>query len=235
MRLLLWVVASVALLPLVGCLGVRAIRRPVSSEAWWVAGACAVSFVADVVMWWLVQRQHHPVNGWVGYVAYPLQFSLLVCAVTTDRSSRWIAITAIAIMTVASSALPLGLWVSQGLVHLPPETLVRLVGGFLVGLLLSAPETAVEVRCRRPVLLYALGCLPFILGMGMLPRPSTEWWGAYGGYQVTRLVALGWATLLIVRPTVRALVSVEASTHVVSPATTVWLPPALVSPEGSRE
>lgn len=190
MKLLLWALTCAAALPLLACLT----RKP-GREAWLIAAAFAVSLAMDVVAW-LVAAQAHG-NAWVGYLGYPVQFALLVLAVAKDPPAIGIGLGGVILLAMGSSAVPLGITASGQALVIPQEVMLRGLAG--LGIAGLAWENPAFDRFRGPVMLYTLTCLPFVIGMALLPRTLPAWLWVWAGYQAVRLTALLWTTAAVLR------------------------------------
>ena len=186
------ITAGAAALPLVACF---ARRRP-GQEAWLISAAFAVSLLIEVVSYLVRQSGGHG-NAWVGYVGYPVQFALLVLAVAKDPPAIGIGLGGVILLAMGSSAVPLGITASGQALVIPQEVMLRGLAG--LGIAGLAWENPAFDRFRGPVMLYTLTCLPFVIGMALLPRTLPAWLWVWAGYQAVRLTALLWTTAAVLR------------------------------------
>ena len=195
MPLWMWVLAAAAALPLLACLGLRLAGRAPEPQVWLIVAALAISLVMDVALWALAAPGAN--NAWVGYLGYPMQFAILMLAVAVDAPARWIGFGAVVLFGLASSAVPVSFIAAGRSLAVPTETITRVVGGLgVAALLLENPHLA---WLRGPVLLYALGCVPFVGLMAALSRTAPEWVVVWAGYQFVRITSLGWLTVALMR------------------------------------
>jgi hypothetical protein len=181
---LMWSLAVAAALPLLACL---LMRRNTERAAWLIAAAFAVSLAMDLALY--AFRSPAQGNAWVGYLGYPLQFGLFVVAVAKDAPARWIGLMAVLFMAVGSSAVVTAMTLAgKGIV--PQELFLRILGG--IGIAGLVHENAFLRRYAGPIVLYVVGCLPFVLAMVAIPRIEPVWLWVWGGYQAVRLAALLW-------------------------------------------
>lgn len=179
MRGLIQVVQSVGYvsgaLPLLACLALSAKGRRTPLDGWLLAWAFAVSFLMDTVM---LQLAHFGIPNWfVTYFGYPVQFGILLVAVTRARSLKTALLVLLVLVAVASG-------MRDTLDR--PETFVRICAGTLVcGLIWGQ---AVFRPYRWALWLYCGVEIPFILLMGNIAPRDPNWllvWMAYQGVRVT--------------------------------------------------
>lgn len=164
-------------------------------NAWLLAGAFAVSFVADQVGARL--QAHHMNNWWVIHVYAPLQFSLFLVIVTRRFPVQVLGVFLLVLIGVLS--------ILRGPLT-EPETMVHVIGGLLVAWLVY--DSQPMRRYRSAVMVYGLGTAPCLLALAVLDWSSVWWWPTWGAYQAVRLVALGlMVRALWTAPTLRLEVS----------------------------
>jgi cell division protein FtsB len=173
---LVWLshVAWVAgLLPLVACaLAVLSGKTP-STGAVLLSVAFAVSFVADSLSKLLLMANLP--NLWPSYIGGPLQFALLLLAVTS-RQSRIVAGFFLLLVAVSILRGPFS----------TPETAVQIVAGAWVALVAWRSPRVIDYR--DPIILYCAGTLPFLLILGMHEPAPGLWLRAWAAYQGVRVM-----------------------------------------------
>lgn len=175
-----------SVLPLVACAVLRILKRDPKPDAWLLSAGFFVSFLADSLAALLAIRGIN--NWWLSYVFAPLQFGILIAVVAQRREVRTVALTGLLILGLVSAL--------RGTLD-SPETLVKVVGGLLVGwLIIDIPTLK---RFRIPVLLYCVASIPWLLAMGAVPRIEPVWLWLWAGYLLTRILALGWMTVALWR------------------------------------
>jgi len=184
--LLSWASYWSSVVPLFVCLILWASGKNPIQEAWLISAAFLVSFVADSFAAVLALQGAN--NWWLSYLFAPLQFGLLIAAVTERRDVRTVALIGLGMMAVVS--------LTRGTLD-SPETFVKVIGGAVVGLLVFDGAAR---RYRVPLLLYCLATAPWLLAMGAVPREHVAWLWIWAAYLLTRIAALGWMARVLVRP-----------------------------------
>lgn len=168
-------------LPLLLCLLLALRDRDPGHDAWWIAGALAVSFAMDSIA---LQIGHQGLNNhWLGYVGYPVQFGLLVGVCAIHRPWRVVLVSALLVVGLAGAI--------RGPLN-QPEIMVRAAGGAWVSFLVwrSVPMR----RWRLALWCYAGLTIPAVLLMGdpTDPRYLTAW-TAYQSLRLMGLALMVWA------------------------------------------
>lgn len=210
-----WAAYGLAILPLVLCVVLRIAKRDPVPDAWLLSAAFAVSFFMDWAMRHMIDTGASETTAWVGYLGYPIQFALLGAIVAQDRVIRIVVVALIVLMTVVSLGQMAVFVVAQRPVLIPPETAVRVVGGFMVGYLIWGVPSL--VRFRVPVMLYCLACIPGIMAMVIIPRTIPEWFLGWGFYKVVQIMALGWMAWAVAQPHLREVTHEPRSLQAAGP------------------
>jgi hypothetical protein len=155
-----------ALLPALWLVG-RTLRgfRP-GAEWWWLAGAFAVSWLADTAALWA--------DPWLVGLVYPVSQAAVIGAVLLDRRDAKVLV-----WVLVGTALVAALWEHvQG-----PDVLVRTVAWLgLTGIAYERPALGL----LRTALLVSFG-LGWLCWMAYAIAPG---WGSWSSYQITRLAGL---------------------------------------------
>jgi hypothetical protein len=160
------VACEMALVPVVWLTG-RTLRgyRP-GAAYWWLAGAFAVSWLADTAAHWT--------DPWLVGLVYPVSQAALIGAVLLDRSEATLLVWVLVWTAIAAA-----LWEHvQG-----PDVLVRTVAwGSVTGLAYERP--ALGMLRRALLVSFGLGWLCW-LAYALAPG-----WSSWGAYQAVRLAGL---------------------------------------------
>jgi hypothetical protein len=174
-------------LPLLVCVLVALARKEdPPPAAWLLSAAFFVSYVADTIAAPLGAR--HLNTWWLGYLYAPLQMGLFAMVVAQHRAVRSVTVTALLLMALVSAL--------RGTLA-APETMVQVVGALAIAWLAWGSDAL--GRYRAPVLLYCVAGAPLLLLMGVIDINARAWLYVWAGYQVVRVVALGWMTWALVR------------------------------------
>jgi hypothetical protein len=169
---------------LVACaLAVLSGKTP-STGAVLLSVAFAVSFVADSLSKLLLMANLP--NLWPSYIGGPLQFALLLLAVTS-RQSRIVAGFFMLLVAVSILRGPFS----------TPETAVQIVAGAWVALVAWRSPRVIDYR--DPIILYCAGTIPFLLILGMHEPAPGLWMRAWAAYQGVRVMALAFMAVLLLR------------------------------------
>jgi hypothetical protein len=156
-----------AVLPLLVLIVIWARDRYVVSEAWWLAAAFLVSWLAD----W---PAHFGVDPWLVSTAYPLlQAGIVVSLLATRREASLVLVA----LTVV------GLWSVARTDGTGPDVALRMVGWGAIVVLAFRQH---GFPLRWPLLLYFGGSL-----LGWLGYVSAPSWSTWGAYQLARAVGIG--------------------------------------------
>lgn len=151
-----------ALVPLVWC----ALRRERRPEWWWLAGAFAISWVADTMA--------HFSDPWIPAAVYPMSQAAMVGTIFLPRGKAMLLVTVLGIAGIVGVA-------GEGVTG--PDLLLQTVSfGSVVGIVWPLAPSRL-----RTTLLVAFG-LGWLAWVGYLLNPG---WATWGFYQAVRAVSLG--------------------------------------------
>lgn len=161
-----------ALIPLAWLAGLRARGRRRDAAWWWLAGAFAVSWLADTAAHW--------VDPWLIGLVYPVSQSALVAAVLLDRREA-AKLLAVLLLIGVGAALWHGV---QG-----PDVLLRTVAwGAIAGIAFDRWELG---RLRMSLLVtFGLGLIAW---MGYAIWPGWTSWLVYQGARAFGIGLFCWA------------------------------------------
>jgi glucan phosphoethanolaminetransferase (alkaline phosphatase superfamily) len=169
-----------SVLPLLACLVMGTRGRDPIPDVWILSVGLAVSFFVDTVAADLAARG---LSTWgLTYLLAPIQYGVLLLAVTRHRPVFVLFLVALVALAVASTARgPLT----------APETVVEVVGGLVVGWLALGRE---DLPHRRALWTYCLGLAPLLILLAAVPRDRPAWLSIWVAYQAVRVLALVWLT-----------------------------------------
>lgn len=158
-----------ALIPL-GWLASRAEHRP---EWWWLAGAFAVSWIADTMA--------HFGNPWVPAAVYPMSQAAMVGSVFLNRRDAMLLVSALAVVGIVGV-------LGEGVTG--PTVLLQTVASLSVcGIVWTLP-----VPRLRVTLLTAFG-LGWLAWIGYVLNPGWATWIVFQGVRAASLGLFCWASI----------------------------------------
>lgn len=163
-----------ALAPLVWLLALRTVQSRRDPAYWWLAGAFAVSWIADALA--------HVVDPQLVGAVYPVSQAALVCAVLGTRDDAKVFVVTLVGAGLASLVL-----------DSRPDLLLRTVAWVgVAGLVWDRPGLG---RLRGALLVtFGLGWLAWLVYVAF---PG---WDSWGAYQLTRAAGIGWFCWAVVTP-----------------------------------
>lgn len=178
-----------AAIPLAVCLYLCLRNRNPMPDAWLLACAFFVSWIADNALKITAASGN---NWWLVYLYVPIQFALFIGLLTQARALRTVGIGALALLAVLS--------VSRGTLD-RPETFVQVAGGAMVGLL--AWQHSTIGKYRSALLVYCVAAIPSVILMGAIEPPPRPEWGlwmfAWAAYQLVRITAMALMVSALIR------------------------------------